>query len=167
MPEDIQGLPLLIKLLKMTTSSNDGEALVALRKANKTIIDQGWDWESLLLAKVKIIGDPFAGLHRPKVDTPPPMRAPQPQAPAWRPAPNPGFGARTQAAPKPQAVRQHFCTDGCGRTVPYAGISCVQCTNAQMQRRATAQKAQAAYAQKSAQTAKARRKNPVTLDDIL
>ena len=166
MPEEIPALPLLIKMMGMTDSDNDNQALVALRKANKVLKDSGWTWSDLLLSKVKIIGDPFAGLHKPKVDQPPPMRAPQPSAPAWRPAPGAAFGARSQAAPQPKP-QVWFCSDGCGRSVTRPGITCVQCTTAHAQRQAAARKAQASYAAKSAQTAKARRKNPVTLDDIL
>ena len=39
---------LFIKLMMMTTSKNDAEALVALRKANKILADANVNWEELL-----------------------------------------------------------------------------------------------------------------------
>lgn len=63
-------LSMLIKLLQMTTSDNDSEALVAIRKANSLVRNHfGGDWDSLLRAKVKIIADPFFNVAPP----PPPM----------------------------------------------------------------------------------------------
>lgn len=56
---------LLIKLMKMTTSTNDGEALTALRKANELLSSAGWDWERLIQQKIVIVGDPFATLATP------------------------------------------------------------------------------------------------------
>lgn len=49
----------LIKLLKMTTSSNDAEALVAARMANEQLQKLGWDWEKLLTQRVTVVADPF------------------------------------------------------------------------------------------------------------
>lgn len=43
----------LIQLMMMTTSDMDGEALVALRKANAMLAEQNMNWEELLRAKVK------------------------------------------------------------------------------------------------------------------
>ena len=37
----------LIKLVEMTRSSNDNEALVAMRKANALIQQQDWNWAAL------------------------------------------------------------------------------------------------------------------------
>ena len=71
-------LTLLIKLLKMTTSSHDAEALVACRKANAELQKFGGDWDTLLRGKVTVIGDPFANLHKPDVGhTRPHRRAPR------------------------------------------------------------------------------------------
>lgn len=39
---------LLLKLLRMTTSQHDGEALVAIRKANAMLAAEKKDWEDLL-----------------------------------------------------------------------------------------------------------------------
>ena len=70
-------LTLLIKLLKMTTSSSDGEALVAARKANAELAKFGGDWETLLRGKVTVIGDPFVRKPDPDV-TPSPTPQPPP-----------------------------------------------------------------------------------------
>lgn len=43
----------LIKLMMLTTSDNDPEALSALRKANALIASSNMNWEELLKAKVK------------------------------------------------------------------------------------------------------------------
>lgn len=43
----------LIQLMMLTTSDSDGEALVALRKANAMLAEQNMNWEELLRAKVK------------------------------------------------------------------------------------------------------------------
>lgn len=92
----------LIKLMKMTTSSNDGEALTAVRMANGILARDGYAWETLLRGKITVIGDPFAG----KDDAftfPATARKPkgwQP-APAPRPAPPPPPRPQPQPAPKP------------------------------------------------------------------
>lgn len=62
---DLPNLGLLIKLLKMTTSANDAEALMAMRKANEQLAKFGGDWESLLRGKVTIIAEPFAEVPLP------------------------------------------------------------------------------------------------------
>lgn len=41
---------MLVKLMMMTTSSNDSEALIALRKANKLLKEAGVTWQDLLSA---------------------------------------------------------------------------------------------------------------------
>lgn len=56
---------LLLKLLKMTTSSNDGECLTAIRKANALLTSSAWDWDMLIHAKIRIIEDPFKNLGTP------------------------------------------------------------------------------------------------------
>lgn len=55
----------LIKLMKMTTSSHDGEALVAMRKANDELRRLGWDWDTILTGKIKIVENPFVNMRRP------------------------------------------------------------------------------------------------------
>lgn len=96
MSEELPNIGLLIKLLKMTSSSNDGEALSAMRKANEQLAKFGGDWEALLRGKVTIIGDPFANI------TPPPSqpRAAAP-APPPRPAPRRWPQPRKPYAPPP------------------------------------------------------------------
>lgn len=86
-------LDLLIKLMGMTTSANDAEALVAIRKANVVLQKFGGSWRDLLLSKVKIIEDPFVNLQvrptqevrrTPAPPPPPPPPKPQAQEPSWR-----------------------------------------------------------------------------------
>lgn len=88
MSEQIQKHLLLVKLLKMTTSSNDGEALVAVRKANQLLAEAGWDWDRVMAGKITVVGDPFAGLARPA----PPQQPQQRQTP--QPASQPSGWAR-------------------------------------------------------------------------
>jgi hypothetical protein len=45
-----------IKLMMMTTSDQDHEALVALRKANAIIAGMNNNWEEVLRGKVKVTG---------------------------------------------------------------------------------------------------------------
>lgn len=83
---------LLIKLLSLTASDNDAEALSALRKATKILNDSGWTWERLIHGKITVIADPFASLATP----PTPERQNAPPAPP-RPMP---------AAPRPYTYTQ-------------------------------------------------------------
>lgn len=102
MTEQIQKHLLLVKLLKMTMSSNDGEALVAVRKANKLLAEAGWDWDRVMAGKITVVGDPFAGLARPA----PPQAPQQRQTPSSQPS-MPQAGTQTgrwssrQASPQP------------------------------------------------------------------
>lgn len=92
-------LELLIKLLKLTTSSNDGEALLASRKANEVLGKFGGDWEALLRGKVTVIADPFAAAATPVASRPmhnAPV-APRPQQPPR---------AAAQSPSRPQAAAQ-------------------------------------------------------------
>lgn len=104
---ELPNLGLLIKLMKMTTSPRDNEALIAIRKANEQLVKFGGDWEALLAGKVTVIGDPFE-----KVAAPPPReqrddwgtggRAPMPpHRPQPKPAPQPAPTPRYTAPPKP------------------------------------------------------------------
>jgi hypothetical protein len=79
---------LLIKLLRMTESDNDPEALTALRKVNAFMRSAGWDWEKLVNSKIRIIEDPFKNLGVPtgrathvNPTAPPRPAAPQPPPP--------------------------------------------------------------------------------------
>lgn len=78
-------LTLLIKLLKMTTSAHDSEALAAVRKANEQLKRFGGDWETLLTKNVTIIADPFEGITKP----PPQAKKPQFSTPSPPPRSKP------------------------------------------------------------------------------
>lgn len=93
MSEELPNLSLLIKLLKMTTSSNDAEALLAIRNANKQLSKFGGDWESLLRSHVTIIGaDPFQNIEAPPQSTRQRPTAPRATAPTPRRPASPQWG---------------------------------------------------------------------------
>jgi hypothetical protein len=81
----------LIKLMLLTQSPNDNEALAALRKANSWLRNAGADWEMILRGKVTVVADPFAGLDAPQASQtayrPSTPTRPIPQAPPPRPQP--------------------------------------------------------------------------------
>jgi len=81
---------LLLKLLKMTTSDNDPEALSALRKANTLLKSAGWDWDMLIHSKIRIIEDPFKNLGTPPGGRTNGTSAPAYAAPASTPYSPPG-----------------------------------------------------------------------------
>jgi hypothetical protein len=62
---DPPNLDKIIKLMGMTGSSHDPEAISALRMATKLMKDWGWTWDSVLRGKIKIMPDPFANLPTP------------------------------------------------------------------------------------------------------
>lgn len=122
MSEDLPKQEMLAKLLRMTTSPNDGEALTAIRKANNLLTSNGWDWDKLLSGKIKIAADPFANLGEPinpgagsMAPTPaprpynPPPRRPPPPKPAYQPPPPP---RQPPPPPKPFEPRSHQSTNG-------------------------------------------------------
>lgn len=88
-------LSILIKLLKMTTSTHDHEAISAMRLANAQVLKLGTDWEDLLYGKVTLVADPFSSI--PEVKPAPTSGVGQPSPPR-RPAPPP---------PPPQPVYYH------------------------------------------------------------
>ena len=88
----------LTKLLKLTTSDNNAEALLAMRKANDELKKLNLDWEGLLRGKITVIGDPFAERPRPSVQSSPP---PAPRAPPPSSPPPYYSNPRPRAAPKP------------------------------------------------------------------
>lgn len=59
---DFPKLELLKKLMGMTGSQHDGEALSALRKANALLAASGKTWADLFDAKIKVVADPFASI---------------------------------------------------------------------------------------------------------
>lgn len=100
MSADLPKQELLIKLMGMTGSSSDGEALVAIRKANDLLRAAGWDWEKVLRGKIKVVENPFIGANpfedRGRVVKPQP--APQP---ARQPVPQPDPFQPNPYQPKP------------------------------------------------------------------
>jgi hypothetical protein len=102
MSEELPNLTLLIKLLKMTTSSHDAEALLAIRKANEQLAKFGGDWERLLRSRITIIGaDPFSAIAEP------PKREPKVR--------------------QPQAPSVNITCTACGTTTPDVAAFCIQC----------------------------------------
>jgi hypothetical protein len=55
----------LIKLLGMTTAANDGEALAAMRMANKELDRLGKNWAEFIMSKVTVVADPFNSVPAP------------------------------------------------------------------------------------------------------
>jgi hypothetical protein len=105
--EELPNLGLLIKLMKLTSSSNDSEALLAVRKANEQLVKFGGDWEKLLLGKVTVIGDPFESVAPPKqqpryTNAAPPPPTPRTPPPTTRTPPQPTY---TKYSRRPARVR--------------------------------------------------------------
>jgi hypothetical protein len=107
MTENENDLDRLIKIMGMTTSDNDGQALVALRTANKQLAKMGTDWATILRGKVRIIADPFASVAAapPRTPTPAPTppRPPKPNPPNYGQPTSSNYG---QAAPPPRQQAQ-------------------------------------------------------------
>jgi hypothetical protein len=125
MSEDLPKQELLIKLLKMTTSPNEGEALIAMRKANALLTSAGWDWDKLIQGKIKVIEDPFKSVGEPynpgagnRTAPPPPSRTPQAPPPAApQPPPRPQYTPpspprQPPPPPKPFEPYSHQTTNG-------------------------------------------------------
>lgn len=92
MTEELPKQELLLKLLGLTASANDAEALSAIRKANEFLNRAGWTWEMLIHSKIKIIPSPFIGVGDPRTDRhAEPAEAPPftPRPPKMRPTPPP------------------------------------------------------------------------------
>lgn len=99
MTQEVPKHELLLKLLKMTSSDNDAEALVAIRKATALLHSAGWDWDRLLAGKITVVGDPFGNLQRPTAREPissaayqqpvSPQQPTRPARPAMAGAPTP------------------------------------------------------------------------------
>jgi hypothetical protein len=98
---DLPNLELIIKLLKMTTSQTDAEALVALRKANAQLAKSGADWETLLRGKVTIVEDPFKNFTVPSGYAKPTVPQPRTPPPTYNPPPT----MRPQYTPPPPKPR--------------------------------------------------------------
>lgn len=133
-PDNIPKQELLAKLLKMTTSDTDAEALVAIRKANALLKTSGWDWDKLLAGKIKIIADPFAtiqtptgrdgGSYQPTVPKQPGYTTPRPNYTPQRP-PTPQPKPQPAPARKPTSARVLIAST---RTNRFAGV-CYCCGN--------------------------------------
>lgn len=128
-------LSMLTKLMLMTTSSNDNEAMTALRKANAQA-DKFGGWAEILKGKITVIGDPFADAppmpaSRPQnaygTPNPPPRRAASAAPPPPpRPQAQPSWQTTTMQQPRPaRSASQH---KGRVRVNMFAGM-CVKCTN--------------------------------------
>lgn len=103
MSDDLNKLDLLIKIMRMTEGDNDNMSLVAIKKANRMLAEEKWDWDRLLRGKVKVIADPFAKTSAPAPQAKPAsMQQPKPQYQAPQPAKNvwPN-GQPPKPAPKP------------------------------------------------------------------
>jgi hypothetical protein len=107
MSTEIPKHELLIKLMKMTTAG-DGEALTAIRMANKILSEGGWDWERLLRGKITVIADPFSSPGpsinvQTKKASPPPQPKQAPPQRTTPAAPDPFAGMpQWSSKPKPQ-----------------------------------------------------------------
>lgn len=131
-PKALPKQELLLKLLKMTTSPNDGEALTAVRKANELLATAGWDWDKLIHAKITVVADPFASIpeppraeeswSRPRApQPPPPSRASRGGAPMFASTgnsyspPPPPRPAPPPPPPKPRVLgtKQNIYSGGC------------------------------------------------------
>lgn len=110
---------LLVKLLKMTTSDNDGEALSAMRKANALLTTAGWDWDKLMSGKITVVEDPFGSIGVPKSSRP---VDPQPE---WA---NPNAGTRfPNPPPPPQPAAPKHTTWPLGQVANKFAAACWCC----------------------------------------
>src|SRR5262245_131375 len=89
--DDPPNLDKIIKLMGMTGSSHDPEAISALRMATELMRKWGWTWEAVLRGKIKIMPDPFASIPMPYSHS-----APRPMAPAAPPPPPKVFDNRDE-----------------------------------------------------------------------
>ncbi len=62
---DPPNLDKIIKLMGMTGSDHDAEAISALRMATRIMKEWGWTWDAVLHGKVKIMPNPFANIPSP------------------------------------------------------------------------------------------------------
>jgi hypothetical protein len=78
---DPPNLDTIIKILKMTTSDNDNITLISIRKANAQMAAWGWDWDTVMRGKVKVLPDPFANIPNPLNNMPQPRHNVAPAPP--------------------------------------------------------------------------------------
>ena len=119
--EDKPTLEKLIKLMKLTSSPNESEAMSALAIAQRFVEKLG-GWESLLRGKVKIIQDPFANMPPPeenyrkrepssgfpKAPPKPGSNPPPPQRPIPQPQTPPRYYTPPVSPPPPPPPRPTF-----------------------------------------------------------
>lgn len=79
MTNDDFDLNRFIKLMGMTTADS-GEAINAIRMANRMLRSAGWTWEQLLRGKITIVNDPFGSI--PDIAKPAPAPPPRPAPPS-------------------------------------------------------------------------------------
>lgn len=130
MNEDLPKQELLIKIMGMTTSDNDGQALVALRKANALLEAAGWSWEKLIQGRIRVVENPFKGSNpfasRERIVTPQ-GPAPTPHQtytkqpmPAYKPTPPPDplhYGTPSNPISSVRNKFANFCYC-CGKDTP-------------------------------------------------
>jgi hypothetical protein len=102
---DLTKLDLFIKIMKMTSADNPNQVLVAIGKANEMLKTEGWDWDRLLRAKIKVIQAPSfgsAGIAPQAKKATTKAYSPPPPPPPPKPAPNvwPG-GVKPQPKVRP------------------------------------------------------------------
>lgn len=101
-------LDTLIKVLLMTTSDTDGEALAAIRRANSMLKNAATSWDDLLRGKVTVMADPFENISAPHNHAS--------SRPVQKPAAPP---------PPPPPPSQYLDCDDCGRTVPRFSVKSI------------------------------------------
>lgn len=118
----------LIKLLGMTTSAHDAEALSAIRHANSELDRLGKTWHEFIMSKIVVVADPFGGIPVPPNQTQAPLRNPTTplRTPPVTPPPGgyyqpPRQSPRQSPPPPPPHMRR-----GRGFVNRFAGL-CVKC----------------------------------------
>lgn len=94
-------LELLIKMMGLTGSDNDNQALVAMRKANEQVKKLAGSWAELLRGHFTIAADPFEGISMPEFGD----RAAAPPPPSFRRGVH--SGSTTSTAPPPPPWKTH------------------------------------------------------------
>lgn len=91
----------LIKLLGMTRSAQDGEALNAMKLANKELDKLGLTWGEFVMRQITVVADPFASGAIPDPRRSTGFNGSRPPASASAPSRPPGFGASAPPPPPP------------------------------------------------------------------
>lgn len=137
MTEKNLSLGLLVKLMGKTTSDNDNECMMAIRKANEHIKHAGKTWQEILTEHITVIGDPFGDdlpVTAPKrrAEPPPP---PPPPAPHYSHALGPNFCRACNISITDPSIRYAcatpFARAGQIRTPTQCQGACASCGRAQ------------------------------------